>query len=129
MSVVPLSKALVLALHQRQLEIFGGLAGLSNEGMLDSALVQPFASSAGIDFYPTVEEKAARYAFGIIKNHPFADANKRTGTAAMVAFLKANGYRFKPHHKDLEGIILGVASGESTYDDLVGFVRREASPE
>lgn len=129
MNATPLSKALVLALHQHQLEMFGGLAGLGDEGMLDSALMQPFASFDSIDLYPTIEEKAARYAFGIIKNHPFADANKRTGTATMVAFLKANGYRFKPRHKDLEDIILGVASGESSYEDLVGFVRRETSPE
>ncbi|MCL1797475.1 MAG: type II toxin-antitoxin system death-on-curing family toxin [Eggerthellaceae bacterium] len=127
MSITPLSKALVLALHTYQLEEFGGLAGLGDEGMLDSALVQPFASFGEIDLYPTLEEKAARYAFGIIKNHPFADANKRTGTAAMVAFLKANGCHFKPRHKDLEQIILGVASGEKSYDDLVAFVKQETA--
>ena len=126
MSIKPLSKALILALHQRQLDMFGGLPGLGDEGMLDSALVQPFASFDGTSLYPSIEEKAARYAFGIIKDHPFADGNKRTGTAAMVAFLQVNGYGFKPHHKDLESIIFQVASGESTYEDLADFVRREA---
>jgi death-on-curing protein len=97
--------------------------------MLDSALAQPFATFDARELYPTVEEKAARYAFGIIKNHPFADANKRTGTIVMATFLKQNGYRFKPRHKDLEQIILDVASGEKSYDDLVEFVRANASPE
>jgi len=56
MSIAPLSKALVLALHQYQLEMFGGLAGLGDEGLLDSALMQPFASFDGMDLYPTIEE-------------------------------------------------------------------------
>lgn len=125
----PLSASLVLSLHHCQLMRFGGLPGLGDGGMLDSALAQPFATFDARELYPTVEEKAARYAFGIIKNHPFADANKRTGTIVMATFLKQNGYRFKPRHKDLEQIILDVASGEKSYDDLVEFVRANASPE
>ncbi|MCL1838817.1 MAG: type II toxin-antitoxin system death-on-curing family toxin [Propionibacteriaceae bacterium] len=127
MSAVPLSRAFVLALHSYQLEKFGGLSGIRDENMLESALTQPFASFGDVDLYPTTEEKAARYAFGIIKNHPFADANKRTGTAAMVALLKASGYHFKPRHADLEQIILGVAAGEKSYDDLVAFVQQETA--
>jgi death-on-curing protein len=123
MRAIPLSKALVLALHVHQLEMFGGLSGVGDEGLLDSALTQPFVTFDGIDLYPSVEEKAARYAFGIVKNHPFADANKRTGTACMVAFLKQNNLRFKPRHKDLEQIILDVASGAVSFDALVAFVR------
>ena len=129
MNAVPLSKALVLCLHRRQIQIFGGLDGLSNDNMLDSALTQPFATFDGADLYPDIEEKAARYAFGIVKNHPFADGNKRTGAAAMAAFLKLNGYRFKPKHKEFEKAILGVASGELDFEDLVEFVRKEASLE
>jgi death-on-curing protein len=126
MNVQPLSKALVLALHKQQLGKFGGLSGLGDEGLLDSALTQPLATFDQLDLYPTIEEKAARYAFGIIKNHPFADANKRTGTVCMVAFLRINGFRFKPRHKDLEQIILDVASGEAGFEDLVAFVRENA---
>ena len=129
MSTEMLSKELVLALHQHQLTMFGGLSGLGDEGLLDSALSQPFMTFDGIDLYPSVEEKAARLAFGIIKNHPFADANKRTGTIVMAVFLKKNGLRFKPRHKDLEQIIIGVASGESSYEDLVEFIRKETSQE
>ena len=129
MNAVPLSKALVLCLHCRQIQLFGGLDGLSNDAMLDSALTQPFATFDGVDLYPAIEEKAARYAFGIIKNHPFADGNKRTGAVAMVAFLKVNGYRFKPKHDVFEKTILDVASGELDFEELVEFVRQEASPD
>jgi len=125
MSVAPLSKAFVLSLHRHQIQMFGGLDGLSNEAMLDSALMQPFATFDGIDLYATVEEKAARYAFGIVKNHPFADGNKRTGAAAMVAYLRRNGYSFKPEHKKFEEVILGIASGALAFEDLIEFIRQE----
>ena len=124
MNVIPLSKLFVLSLHHQQIQLFGGPDGLINAPLLDSALSQPFASFSGEDLYPTIEEKAARYAFGIIKNHPFADGNKRTGAAAMVAFLKINGYDLKPSHKEFENVIFGIASGESDFIDLVGFISK-----
>jgi death-on-curing protein len=117
----------VLAIHEMQIKNHGGLSGVGDEGLLDAALAQPFATFDGIDLYPSIEEKAARYAFGIIKNHPFADGNKRTGTALMITFLRLNNLRFKPRHKDLEQIILDVASGAAGFDDLVAFVRATAS--
>jgi death-on-curing protein len=129
MSIIPLSKAFALAAHKRQIDLIGGLPGLGDEGMLESALAQPFASFDGIDLYPNLEEKAARYAFGIVRGHPFADANKRTGTICMAAFLKMNGYRFKPRHSDLEQMILRLASGEADFEELTAFVRSNTSQE
>ncbi|MDR1014874.1 MAG: type II toxin-antitoxin system death-on-curing family toxin [Coriobacteriales bacterium] len=117
----------VLAIHEVQIANHGGLSGIRDEGLLDSALTQPFVTFDGIDLYPSIEEKAARYAYGIIKNHPFADGNKRTGAALMMAFLRLSGLRFKPRHKDLEQTILDVASGAATYDTLVAFVRANIS--
>jgi len=124
-----LDKELVLQIHDIQIRNHGGLAGLRDEGLLEAAIAQPYASFGGSDLYPSDEEKAARYAFGIIKNHPFADGNKRTGTQLMIVFMRMSGYRFKPRHKDLENIIVGVASGENSFEDLVDFVRQESSPE
>jgi death-on-curing protein len=128
MRAAPLSKSLALALHARQLEMFGGLSGVGDEGLLDSALTQPFVTFDGVDLYPSIEEKAARYAFGIIKNHPFADGNKRTGAALMITFLRLNNFRFKPRHKELEQIILDVASGAAGFDDLAAFIRANTLP-
>jgi len=109
--------------------MFGGSDGLNSESMLDSALTQPYVSFDGKDLYASIEEKAARYAYGIIKNHPFNDGNKRTGAAAMVAFLKVNGFSFSPNHKEFEMVIVGVASGELGFEDLVSFVSKVALPE
>jgi death-on-curing protein len=124
-----ISKKVALNIHEMQIDRHGGMHGLRDDGMLESALAQPFASFGGEDLYPSIEEKAARFAFGIVSNHPFADGNKRTGTQLMIVYMRANGYRFKPRHKDLESIILDVAAGAKGYDDLVAFVRANSEPE
>ena len=69
----PIPKHIVLAIHEDQLKRIGGMPGVRDEGLLDSALAQPFASFGGQDLYPSVHEKAARYGYGVIKNHPFDD--------------------------------------------------------
>lgn len=69
----PIPKHIVLAIHEDQLKRNGGMPGVRDEGLLDSALAQPFASFGGQDLYPSVHEKAARYGYGVIKNHPFDD--------------------------------------------------------
>ena len=83
MSFRPITKEEALAIHSAVVARFGGIDGVRDEGLLESALAQPFQSFAGIDLYPTDEAKACRYAYGIIKDHPFADGNKRTATALM----------------------------------------------
>lgn len=79
----PLSREDVLAIHSAAIARFGGADGVRDEGMLDSALAQPFQTFGGQELYATVAEKAARYAFGIISDHPFVDGNKRTATAVF----------------------------------------------
>ena len=115
----------VLSIHNVLIERFGGASGVRDEALLDSALAQPAQTFDGIDLYPTMEEKAARYAYGIINNHPFVDGNKRAGAAALGMFLRANGRRFKPRHDELYETILGVADGSVSYDDLVKWVQKQ----
>lgn len=82
----------VLALHERLLAEFGGLSGLRDEGMLDSALARPrqlFSYGK-----PNLFEWAAAYAFGLVCNHAFLDDNKRIGFTTAIVFLELNGYRF-----------------------------------
>lgn len=121
-SVPPIPKNIVLAIHEDQLKRHGGMSGVRDEGLLESALAQPFASFGGNDLYPTISEKAARYGFGIIKNHPFADGNKRTGTALIFAFLRGNGFTFKPRTEDFYNTIIAVADGTLSYEDLVAWI-------
>ncbi len=123
MSARPITKEEVLAIHSAAIERFGGVDGLRDEGMLESALAQPFQSFAGVDLYPSDEAKACRYAYGIIKDHPFTDGNKRTATAVMGAFLRMSGLVFRPKHAELLEAMLGIADGSWDFEDLLAWVR------
>ena len=82
----------IQAFHDRQINEHGGLPGLRDEGLLLSALSRPENAFHNSDPKPDVAELAAAYGFGVAKNHPFNDANKRTALIAMRLFLKLNGY-------------------------------------
>lgn len=114
-----LSKRQVLLLHGRLLSQSGGLQGIRDEGLLESALEAPFQSFGDTDAYPSLQQKAARLGYGLIKNHPFADGNKRTGTHVMLVFLALNGIELSYTQKELSDIILAVAAGEKEYEDLL----------
>lgn len=83
----PITKGIVLALHKRIVKRFGGADGVRDEGLLEAAIAQPWQTFDGIDFYPTIEEKAARLCFEIVTQHPFIDGNKRTGALLLGVFL------------------------------------------
>ena len=89
--MIRLSKPQILRLHEQLVAATGGSDGLRDEGMLDSALSAPFQTFGGEDVYPSLQQKAARLCFGLIKNHPFVDGNKRIGAHAMLVFLSLNG--------------------------------------
>jgi death-on-curing protein len=100
----------VLALQERLLAEFGGLSGLRDAGLLDSALARPrqlFAYGK-----PTVFELAAAYAYGLIRNHPFLDGNKRIGLTAAVTFLELHGCRFTASEVDATLRTLALAARE-----------------
>ena len=113
----------VLAIHAAAIARFGGLDGVRDEGMLKSALAQPFQTFGDKHSYPDPIEKACRYAFGIISGHPFLDGNKRTGAALLGTYLRVSGIDFKPDHASFLETILGVADGSVGYDELVRWVR------
>ncbi len=77
--MIKLSKEQVILLHKRLLEATGGSEGIRDEGMLDSALANPFQSFGNEELYPSVQAKAAQLCLGIVKNHPMVDGNKRLG--------------------------------------------------
>ncbi|MDY5127948.1 type II toxin-antitoxin system death-on-curing family toxin [Actinotignum sp. GS-2025f] len=107
-----LSKRQILLIHQELLETSGGTSGLRDEGLLDSALMTPLQSFGGQDLYPSLIDKAVRLAFGLIKNHPFIDGNKRIGTHAMLVFLALNGVELSYTDDEMIAIILSVAAGQ-----------------
>lgn len=110
-----------LAAHSAQLRRFGGAPGLRDEGALQSALDRP----ANKWHYEGTElpELAAAYAFGLAKNHPFVDGNKRVAFIAMVAFLRKNGVDFRPDQAQSTAIVLAVAAGEVSEESLARWIR------
>ncbi|WP_333202436.1 MULTISPECIES: type II toxin-antitoxin system death-on-curing family toxin [unclassified Microcoleus] len=82
---------MVVNIHARQIERFGGTPGLRDEGLLESALAQPQATFGGQLLHPTIAEQAAAYLYHIAMNHPFIDGNKRSAFAVTDTFLRLNG--------------------------------------
>ena len=118
-----LTKKQILLLHNELISEFGGIAGIRDEGLLDSAINAPFQSFGGEELYPTLLEKAARLGYGIISNHPFFDGNKRTGTHVMLVLLNINGVYLNYDDIDLINIILSVASGNMTKNQLLLWIQ------
>jgi death on curing protein len=98
------------AMHAEQLQLHGGAQGLRDEGMLESALNRPLQKVAYSD--PTIFELAAAYLFGLVKNHPFIDGNKRTGYLAADVFLALNGWSVEASQEEVIALVLTVAAGE-----------------
>ena len=122
-----LSKRQILMLHQQLMEQTGGSGGIRDESLLDSALSAPFQSFDNTDVYPSLQQKAARLCFGLVKNHPFVDGNKRIGAHAMLVFLAVNGVELTYTQTELSDIILQVAASEKEYPDRLDWLIRHQS--
>ena len=117
-----LTKQQILLLHRQLIEQTGGSDGIRDEGLLDSAMAAPFQSFDNADAYPSLQQKAARLCFGLVKNHPFVDGNKRIGAHAMLVFLAVNGVELTYTQPQLSDIILQVAADEKDYPDLLDWL-------
>lgn len=113
----------VLELHDQLIDDYGGLKGVSNGGLLQSALEAPKACFQGRDLYRTVYDKAAVYLFHISKNHPFIDGNKRTAGMVSLVFLYANGIPFTILDKDYQNLLLKTAQGQISKAEIARFFR------
>ncbi len=105
-----LSREAVDIFHEQQLGEHGGLPGIKDENALEAALARPINKAAYEN--PDVFELAAAYLFGIAKNHPFSDGNKRTAFVASYVFLRLHGYIVEATQGEIVEFVLGVASGE-----------------
>lgn len=112
----------ILFLHDESLAMFGGARGLRDEGLFDSALTRPVNQHL---YKPDgdIAELAAAYAFGLAKNHPFVDGNKRTAFLALGLFLALNGWRLETTQVDAIETMLSLASGTLHENDLAGWIR------
>ena len=117
-----LTLAEVLELHRMVVGQTGGAAGLRDLGALEAAVAQPRQSFGGQDLYPSLAAKVAALGFGLIANHAFVDGNKRVGHAAMDTMLLLNGAELRATIDDAEGMIVRVAAGQASREELLAWV-------
>lgn len=116
-----LDTEIMIDVHAEQLALFGGPEGIRDLGMLESALGRPVNKfSYGEEDFAAL---AAAYAFGIARNHPFVDGNKRAAFAAILVFLGLNDIAFAPPPAEATAIILALAAGEVGEEGLTRWIR------
>ena len=116
-----LDTTIVLDVHAEQLALFGGADGIRDLGLLESALARPINKFGYGESDLTV--LAAAYAFGIARNHPFVDGNKRAAFASIIVFLGLNGYDFDVPPEQATAMILALAAGEVSEESLARCIR------
>lgn len=114
----------IIMLHDKLLATTGGLPGLRDRGLLESAVFSINAGFEDVERYPTIEEKAARLVYALISNHAFTDGNKRVGMLAMLMTLKLNGMALQYTQQELIDLGLAAASGKAGYEEILGWILR-----
>ena len=116
--MIILTKRQILLLHEQLISTFGGTSGIRDDGLLESAINAPLQAFDGIEFYPTIVDKSVRLGFGLIKNHPFIDGNKRIGAHVMLTQLELNGIHLEYEQEELIEVIMEVAAGVLSQESL-----------
>jgi death-on-curing protein len=117
----------VLVLHEVQLQLFRGSSGLRDIGLLQSAIGNAEATFAGVFLNETLFEMAAAYLYGICRNHPFVDGNKRTAASAALTFLNLNGIGIEADEDDLYDLVIAVAEGRVSKAAVAVFFEQHAA--
>lgn len=115
-------------LHSLIIDQSGGADGIRDLGGIESAVAQPQMMFSGRELYPTVADKATALCFSLVTNHPFIDGNKRIGHAATETFLMLNGYELDADVGDAEFVILSLAAGRLTREELLEWVTTRMKP-
>jgi death-on-curing protein len=118
-------RAIALAAHREQLAEHGGGDGLRDEGLFESAMARP--QNLAAYGTPDAAALAASYAFGLARNHPFVDGNKRTALVVAEAFLELNGYSLNATNAEVVVVFLSLASGELSEEYLTAWLRERIS--
>lgn len=122
--IVWISRALAIAIHERQLAEHGGGTGVRDEGLLDSALARPQQLHAYGDPPPDLAALAASLAYGLARNHPFVDGNKRTAAVACETFVMLNGAVLEVDDLTLYPVYLALAEGRLAEEEFADWLRR-----
>lgn len=116
----------VVAMHKVLIEQYGGLHGIRDKGLLESALSQPQQSAFGEDIFSDIPSKAAAYAYYLSENQPFLDGNKRIATATAMTFLRLNGHDLRVSNEDLYDIIMNLANKKLSREGLVKWFKKNS---
>ena len=114
----------VIEIHKRIINATGGSAELRDRGLLESAIYSADASYENVEQYPSVEEKAARLAYGLISNHAFVDGNKRIGVFVMLMTLKLNDIFLVYSQAELIQLGLEAAAGMLRYEEILKWIEK-----
>lgn len=125
--MILISKEQVLRIHTSLIKETGGIDGIRDENLLDSALNSPFQTFDSKELYPEIPDKAAQLSYSIIKNHPFLDGNKRIGTHIMLVFLALNNVKISYTQKDLIDFGLKVADSSLSKDEIKNWIEKRTA--
>lgn len=116
--MIPIDKGLILELHKLSINRFGGQHGLRDSKLLDSAVMAPFATFAGVDLYPTDLEKIIRMSYLLVMNHPFIDGNKRIEFFVPAYLLKQINLKLFLDNASIIELFLNLAASQISYEDF-----------
>ena len=117
----------IFSLYEMLLQKTGGSSGVVNESLMDSAVNSIWQTFDGVELYPTLEEKGARLGYSLVRNHSFADGNKRIGILAMLTFLSVNGVEISCTDEELVETGLNLASGLMDSEALLAWLREHSA--
>lgn len=124
--MITLAKEQIKRLHKKLLDATGGMDGIRDESLLDSALSSAFQTFGGVELFPSTAAKIARVAYGLICNHPFMDGNKRIGTYVMMVLLELNHIEADFSDDDIIHIGLELANGKMSDKQLLDLILKHS---
>lgn len=117
----------VVAIHDNQIEKYGGSHGIRDLGLLESAVYRIQASFGGRDLYPTLFDKAGALLQSLVLNHAFIDGNKRTGTVCCLLMLELNGYRLAVSEKKLLVEVVAVRQKKVSAESVSSWLKKHST--
>ena len=125
--MINITKEQIFSLYEMLLQKTGGSSGVVNESLMYTAVNSIWQTFDGVELYPTLEEKGARLGYSLVRNHSFADGNKRIGILAMLTFLSVNGVEISCTDEELVETGLNLASGLMDSEALLAWLRENSA--
>lgn len=125
--MINITKEQIFSLYEMLLQKTGGSSGVVNESLMYTAVNSIWQTFDGVELYPTLEEKGARLGYSLVRNHSFADGNKRIGILAMLTFLSVNGVEISCTDEELVETGLNLASGLMDSEALLAWLREHSA--